>query len=94
LISWYSPPPTPVLNDQFSFWSPYFKAEYTNQQFARRFGVGAQYFRAYALGNIWFEILRDQLRVEFKYASPIFRSAEEWEPPFFWTLSIPFTFSL
>ncbi|MBI5473115.1 MAG: hypothetical protein HY961_12300 [Ignavibacteriae bacterium] len=82
-----------VIETRF-FWSPYLKAEYLNQQFARRFGATFQYFRDWGLGSLWMEIIPEQLRVEAKIASPIVRERDLWEPPYFFTISIPYTFSL
>ncbi len=76
------------------FWSPYGKAEYMNQQFARRFGASLQYFRDWALGSLWMEIIPAQLRVEAKFCTLITRARHPWEPPYFFTLAIPYTFSL
>lgn len=76
------------------FWSPYGKAEYMNQQFARRFGASLQYFRDWALGSLWMEIIPQQLRVEAKFSTLITRSRHAWEPPYFFTVAIPYTFSL
>ena len=76
------------------FWSPYLKAEFMNQQFARRFGASFQYFRDWGLGSLWMEIIPEQLRVEAKIATPIVRNRDAWEPPYFFTISIPYTFSL
>jgi hypothetical protein len=76
------------------FWSPYGKAEYMNQQFARRFGATLQYFRDWALGSLWMEIIPEQLRIEAKFCTLITRSRDPWEPPYFFTLTIPYTFSL
>ncbi len=75
-------------------WSPYFKVDYMNQQFARRFGISGQYFRDIALVNLWLEIIPEQLRVEVKFSSILTRERDPWEPPYFFTLSIPYTFSL
>ncbi len=76
------------------FWSPYGKAEYMNQQFARRFGASLQYFRDWASGSLWMEIIPQQLRVEAKFSTLITRSRHAWEPPYFFTVAIPYTFSL
>lgn len=76
------------------FWSPYFKVDYVNQQFARRFGASFQYFRDWGLGTLWMEILPEQLRVEVKFCTAVTRERDPWEPPYFFTLSIPYTFSL
>lgn len=76
------------------FWSPYFKFDYMNQQFARRFGISGQYFRDIALLNLWLEIIPEQLRVEAKFSTLLLRERDPWEPPYFFTLSIPYTFSL
>lgn len=76
------------------FWSPYFKAEFMNQQFARRFGMSVQYFRDIALLNLWLEIIPEQLRVEAKYSTLVIRTRDPWEPPYFFTIGIPYTFSL
>lgn len=76
------------------FWSPYFKVDYVNQQFARRFGASFQYFRDWGLGTLWMEIIPEQLRVEAKFCTAVTRERDPWEPPYFFTLSIPFTFSL
>jgi hypothetical protein len=75
------------------FWSPYIKVDYMNQQFARRFGASLQYFRDWGLGSIWMEILPEQLRVEAKFATAVTRLRDPWEPPYFFTVSIPYTFS-
>lgn len=75
------------------FWSPYGKAEFMNQQFARRFGVSVQYFRDWLLTGIWMEVLPEQLRVEAKFITLITRTRDSWEPPYFFTVSIPYTFS-
>jgi hypothetical protein len=76
------------------FWSPYGKVEYMNQQFARRFGATLQYFRDWMLGGLWMEIIPEQLRIEAKFFSLITRQRDPWEPPYFFTVSIPYTFSL
>lgn len=76
------------------FWGPYFKAEYMNQQFARRFGASVQYFRDWGLGLLWMEIIPEQLRIEAKFATSVVRARDPWEPPYFFTLSIPYSFSL
>ncbi|MER3524334.1 MAG: hypothetical protein C4326_09770 [Ignavibacteria bacterium] len=74
-------------------WSPYGKAEFMNQQFARRFGASIQYFRDWLLAGIWMEVIPEQLRVEAKFTTLITRTRDPWEPPYFFTVSIPYTFS-
>jgi hypothetical protein len=76
------------------FWSPYFKAEYMNQQFARRFGMSLQYFRDIGLVNLWLEIIPEQLRVEAKFSTILTRDRDPWEVPYFFTIALPYTFSL
>ena len=83
----------PNQNARF-FWSPYIRFDYMNQQFARRFGASLQYFRDRGLGSIWMEILPEQLRVEAKFMATVTRLRDPWEPPYFFTVSIPYTFSL
>jgi hypothetical protein len=81
-----------VENLQF-FWSPYVKVEFMNQQFKHRFGASLQYYKEWVLGTAWLEILRNRLRIELKGAAPLFREHEAWEPPYFVTLTVPYTFS-
>ncbi|HXF99277.1 MAG TPA: hypothetical protein VNL69_00765 [Bacteroidota bacterium] len=83
-----------VPSENRLFWSPYGKAEFMNQQFARRFGANLQYFRDWLQSGIWMEIIPEQLRIEAKFFTLLTRQRDAWEPPFFFTISIPYTFSL
>jgi len=76
-----------------TFWSPYVKVEFMNQQFTNRFGVSVQYYKEWLLGTVWLEILRNSLRIEIKGAAPFLREAAPWEQQNFVNITIPYTFS-
>jgi hypothetical protein len=77
-----------------SYFSPYIKLEYLNQQSAERFGAYIQYYNQWMLGGAWLEIIPNHLRLEVKVGAPVFHKAEYWETTHFLTLNIPITFSL
>lgn len=76
------------------FWSPYLRVEYLNQQFARRFGLTLQYFRDIGFGSLWLEIIPEHLRIEAKGIYVLSRTRDPWEVPYFFSIAIPYTFSL
>ncbi len=82
-----------AVEDRF-VWSPFFRVDYMNQQFDRRFGGGAHYFRERIFATLWMEILPEQLRVELKYSTNVASSRDSWEIPYIFAFSIPYTFSL
>jgi hypothetical protein len=76
-----------------TFWSPYVRIEFMNQQFTNRFGVNFQYYKEWILGTVWLEVLRNALRIELTGAAPFLREAAPWEQPNFVFVTIPYTFS-
>jgi hypothetical protein len=77
-----------------TYFSPYIKLEYLNQQSAERFGAYIQYYNQWMLGGAWLELIPNHVRLEVKVGAPVFHKPEYWETTHFLTLNIPITFSL
>ena len=77
-----------------TFFSPYIKLEYVNQQSSERFGASVQYYHQWILGSAWLEAIPNCMRLELKAGAPVGRKSDYWEPTHFLTLNIPITFSL
>ncbi len=72
--------------------SPYIKLDYVRHGI-QMYGFEVQYYSSIVSLTAWTELVKNFVYIDVKYSTPLFRSPQSWEQPYFFMLSPRFRFA-